>query len=91
MIFPPEETLLPRSSPRVLQAYYTPRAAPLPVNSREIFIHDIASARALSMAWKTSGNNGIRLMMRIYAQQAAIYIKYIRNEYKNAKSENVRV
>lgn len=91
MIFPPEETLLPRSSPRVLQAYYTPRAAPVAMNAREIFMQDLASARAFSMAWKVSGNQAMRLMMRIYAQQAAVYIKYIRNEYKNAKSDNVRV
>ena len=91
MIFPPEETLLPRSSPRVLQAYYTPRAAPVAMNARDILMKDLASARAFPMAWKVSGNQVMRLMMRIYAQQAAIYIKYIRNEYKNAKSDNVRV
>lgn len=86
MIFPREPGAIFRDAPRVLQAYHTPRAAPIAMNQREIFMQDLAAARAFSMAWRVTGNQSMRLMMRVYALQAAIYIKYIRNEYRNAKS-----
>ena len=86
MIFPREPGAIFRDAPRVLQAYHTPRAAPIAMNQREIFMQDLAAARAFSMAWKISLRRDMRTMMRIYALQAAIYIKYIRNEYRNAKS-----
>ena len=86
MIFPREPGAIFRDAPRVLQAYHTPRAAPIAMNQREIFMQDLAAARAFSMAWKISLSRDMRTMMRIYALQAAIYIKYIRNEYRNAKS-----
>lgn len=59
------------------------------MNQREVFVQDLAAARAFSMAWKVTGNHSMRLMMRVYALQAAIYIKYIRSEYRNAKSNQV--
>ena len=86
MIFPREPGAIFRDAPRVLQAYHTPTAAPVAMNQREVFVQDLASARAFSMAWRVTGNQSMRLMMRVYALQAAIYIKYIRNEYRNAKS-----
>ena len=89
MIFPREPGSIFRDAPRVLQAYYTPKAAPVAMNQREIFMQDLAAARAFSMAWRVTGNQSMRLMMRVYALQAAIYIKYIRNEYRNAKSNQV--
>lgn len=86
MIFPREPGSIFRDAPRVLQAYYTPKAAPIAMNQREIFMQDLAAARSFSMAWKISLSRDMRTMMRIYALNAAIYIKYIRNEYRNAKS-----
>jgi len=80
MIFPREPGSIFRDAPRVLQAYYTPKAAPIAMNQREIFMQDLASARAFSIAWKISLSRDMRTMMRIYALQAATYIKYIRNE-----------
>lgn len=89
MIFPREPGAIFRDAPRVLQAYHTPKAAPVAMNQREIFMQDLAAARAFSMAWKISLSRDMRTMMRIYAKQAATYIKYIRNEYKNAQNDNV--
>lgn len=87
MIFPREPGAIFRDAPRVLQAYYTPKAAPVAMNQREIFMQDLAAARAFCMAWKISPSRDMRIMMRIYALQAAVYIKYIRNEYRNARTD----
>ena len=35
-------------------------------------MQDLAAARAFSMAWRVTGNQSMRLMMRVYALQAAI-------------------